>query len=280
MYCKKCGEKNPDGAVYCRRCGKETKRPLGDPQKKDMPTTNPTVKENTPKKMYKIRCPNPHCNIRFTVREGQEKCHYCGTSLFSKTKGRKIYCGICSKEITEDNYYVIPPEKEGQKETYLHLECADSVDQVLDEETRGINYPAAVGYGILYGLGAAILWYLFAVITDYKLGIIAMLVGWLVAKGVSTGAGNKRGIELQLISLLIVLGSLFLAEYLIFNHFFQEILAEEGFAGFSLSLVAFPNVLFAYLEEGEGIMDLLFWGIALYEGFVIPGRKKLRGHRV
>lgn len=198
---------------------------------------------------------------------------------FPKTKDQKIYCRFCSKEIIEDSYHVIPPEKNDQKETYLHLECADSVNQVLDEETQEINYPAAVGYGILFGIGAALLWYVSVVASGYKLGVIAIFVGWLVAQGVSIGAGHKRGTKVQLISLAIVAASLFFAEYLIFNHFLQEYLTEEGIYGISLSITKFPGVLIESLGEEDNVMDLLFWGIAFYEGFVIPGRQKLRGYR-
>lgn len=181
MYCRKCGEKSPDSAVYCRKCGEKIKRSPKETHKAGTPTGGPAIK-STRRKQDKVRCPNPHCNIRFTVREGQEKCHYCGASLFPKTKGQKIYCSICSKEIVEDKYYVIPPEKEGQKETYLHLKC---VDPTLKDEALDVNYPPTIGYGRFFLLAIkhsflGSLWFFFAVLF---LNFIASLFGYCITYG-------------------------------------------------------------------------------------------------
>lgn len=280
MYCRNCGEENPKEANYCSKCGLKL---AGASESAVQENTKKAAPERTifPIEGMKIRCPNPECNILFKVEGGQRKCRYCGTDFSEKFKGKgKAYCNICSKEIIEDKYHVIPPEKGDKEVKYLHLECADLVDEALDEETKGVNYPAAIGYGVLFGLGASVLWYLSVVISGYMLGIVAVAVGWLVAKGVSIGAGYKRGRKIQIISLSIVAVSLFFAEYLILNHFFQQALAEEGIEGLSLSISKYPSFLIEYLTEEDNMVDLLFWGIALFEGFVIPGRRKVRGYKI
>lgn len=121
----------------------------------------------------------------------------------------------------------------------------------------------------LVGLGAAalagIIWYFFVTLTEWQFGFISILVGWLVGQGVVWGAGHKRGRPLQLISVVLTVAAIFLSEYLIFNHFFHEVGGMRN-----LTISEFFEVYGDYFTEGRGFMDVLFFGIAIWQAYVTP----------
>lgn len=40
MYCRKCGEKNPEDAIYCRNCGEKLKEEVKKPEIIETPRSN------------------------------------------------------------------------------------------------------------------------------------------------------------------------------------------------------------------------------------------------
>jgi hypothetical protein len=154
------------------------------------------------------------------------------------------------------------------------------LEKVFQAETEDINLPGAAGFGVAAALISSFIWYGIVVFSGYELGIIAIGVGWVVAQAVILGAGRKRGPSLQILSILLITVAMGFSEYLIVRHFFIQALAEEGTVEFPL-LLPLSDML-AVIFEGikANPLTLLFWGIALWEGYALPARHRLRRAKV
>ena len=139
---------------------------------------------------------------------------------------------------------------------------------VIQEEKHDLNIPMALMVGLGTATIAGVIWYFFVTLTGWQLGIVSILMGWLVGQGVIWGAGRKRGKPLQWISVLLTVVAIFLSEYLIFNHYFHEV----GGVG-NLTIAQFFDVYVDYLTEGTGFLDILFFGIALWQAYVTPRQR-------
>jgi hypothetical protein len=95
-------------------------------------------------------------------------------------------CTNCSSEITS-----VYHEANGQ------VVCADC-RATLEDVMRGVGSGGGrFGRALIFGLiGAAVgsgIYYGVLALTGYEIGLIAIVVGWLVGKGVSTGANHRGG---------------------------------------------------------------------------------------
>jgi hypothetical protein len=61
----------------------------------------------------------------------------------------------------------------------------------------------AIGLGLLGMLGGAAVWYAVAKLANLEIGIIAILLGFLVGKGIMMGSGNRGGLGYQLLAVAI-----------------------------------------------------------------------------
>ena len=181
-------------------------------------------------------------------------------------------CEQCSASILEGSEFILAAAKKEDPDRLICQSCAATLENAIDGETRDINIFGAVGFGLVAAVISAIIWYAIAAITNYKVGIVAIGVGWLVAQAVIRGAGRKRGPVVQLISVIAIIFAMGLGEYLIIRHF----LIKAGFAGMPLFL-PFKLVVDLLIESiKEDPQMLIFWLIALIEGVVLPARRKLK----
>ena len=100
--------------------------------------------------------------------------------------------------------------------------------------------------------------------------LIAVVIGILVGQGTVRFAGGKRSRGLQLLSVLVALGSYLCATYLVNMSFINKTLAEQSNA----SRVAFPPqnpaLFFKVVSLGFGFMDVVFLAIVVYQAWRIP----------
>ncbi len=180
-----------------------------------------------------------------------------------------VGCGTTSQ--SSEGWLLVPGQDKESVNAFCPT-CKASAEMELAQQSQGINMPRAALYGALAAVVGAGVWYGLVLATDYKLGLVAIGLGWLVGKGVVWGAGDKRSASLQLLGGGLALAGLLLGEYLIVNHFVRE--AIEGFEGW-LSLGMFFEVYPKILAEGNWFLDVLFYLIALYEGYIQPRPVKL-----
>ncbi|HEY9060060.1 MAG TPA: hypothetical protein VIO64_06095 [Pseudobacteroides sp.] len=127
------------------------------------------------------------------------------------------------------------------------------------EETRGNLFLGFIG-GLAAALISAGVWAFITVITGYRIGLIAIGIGFLVGMCVRVlGKGNAPiyGIMGAALAFLgCFLGNIFSYYGAISNEF--NITMSEAYKMIGL---------FDVLKLGFKVMDLLFYGFAIYEGF-------------
>jgi hypothetical protein len=130
-----------------------------------------------------------------------------------------------------------------------------------------------LGSGILSGIAAAAIgavgWGAFTYLTNYKLGAMAVAVGALVGFAVRKFG---RGIDIQfriLAALLALLGCLagnLLVVCIIIAH-------QGGFSVLGVISALTPASAIKWLQVTFDPMDIIFYGIAVYEGFKLAVRR-------
>lgn len=162
--------------------------------------------------------------------------------------GKKVNCSMCQKEGTTDQFIMLQDSR-GQS-VCLCPECKEKTNKVFEDETKNIKLSRAILFGIIAGAIGGVAWYLFAVVTGMEIGYISLGLGYLVGYGVYFGAGKKRGKKLQIISAILAILSIIVAEKFIFDHYLNEYIQSN--------LNDFPDIL-----PGQSIsvsfFEPLFW---------------------
>jgi hypothetical protein len=78
--------------------------------------------------------------------------------------------------------------------------CRDRLEAEMD---RPGNIPMALLLGAGGGAVGAAIWYAVVAITDYQIGLIAILVGWLVGRGVLKGSKERGGAGYQALAMVL-----------------------------------------------------------------------------
>lgn len=179
----------------------------------------------------------------------------------------EIRCAECrtvlgtgqDRETTEDGVFC---------RTCFHNLTAQ-LEQVIAAQGSDINYPMAVVGGLVGGTVGVVAWWGFTVLTEIAFGLVAVVIGFTVGKGVTILSGHKRAQGLQILSVAIsVLGFVY-ASYLVNRTFFLRAAAQEG-AESVLPWLPTPALLFEVVKLGFGVMDLVFLAIVVYQAWKIP----------
>lgn len=150
-----------------------------------------------------------------------------------------------------------------------YQELTRILEASLGEQGKNINYPGAVAGGLVGGMLAAGVWWGFTIVTKIQFGLVAVLIGWAVAKGVVALSGGKRALSLQLISVAITLFSFALATYWVTRTFVLRYMTENGIAG-GLSLWPDPDFFAKFIIPNFEIWDIIFLAIALWQAWKGP----------
>jgi hypothetical protein len=127
--------------------------------------------------------------------------------------------------------------------------------------------------GILFGLMGAFIgagiWAVISVFTGYQIGWIAVGVGFLVGIAMRTagkGIDKVFGISGAILALLgCLLGNLFSICYFVSS--------AEGIGFFEILSKLDPTMVIELMTATFNIIDILFYGIAVYEGYRISFRR-------
>ncbi|MGE5550897.1 MAG: hypothetical protein ACM3ZC_10250 [Bacteroidota bacterium] len=186
-------------------------------------------------------------------------------------------CASCSKQIAEGEEVAV--RASGRKNATVVLlcpDCASAAEEAFKSETEGPNMSGAFLLGLAATAASAAAWFGVVVATRYQIGLIAIGVGWLVARAVMLGAGRKRGPSLQVLSVALTLIAMVCAEYLIALRYFSVPVLAAGTAGHSLWQ---PFATMAAIVAGAVRNDpliLAFWGFAIFEAATLPAARRLR----
>jgi len=182
------------------------------------------------------------------------RCAECGTAL---GEGQ-------DRETTEDGVFCRP--------CFNNLTA--QLQQVISAQGQDINYSMAVLGGLLGGAVGVVAWWGFTVLTKIHFGLVAVVIGLTVGKGITLLSGGKRSVNLQVVSVVISAVSFFYASYLVNRTFILKALAEEGHT-MSLPFIPNPALFIDVLMAGFNFMDVIFLAIVVYEAWKIPAPFKL-----
>lgn len=126
----------------------------------------------------------------------------------------KIICGNCWKKVNEIT---------------VCGACKETILEELENEKAGVtSMPVAIVLGIVAAIVSGAIWAAVAIGTNHEIGYLAIGVGWLAGMGVFLGGGKKRGMQLQIVSVVCAVLGLFLAKYFMFAHAVKQYAAKEG----------------------------------------------------
>lgn len=209
----------------------------------------------------------------------KEQLKYCSNCLNRKFDPQQgLICGLTDRPadfVESCSSYEVDERKKAEQEK-TSVQELDTVLQIaaLPEEVKSyLRKHQHMGYAVFGGLLAAItgaiIWAAVSVITKYQIGWMAIGIGLLVGISVRFfGAGiDKRfgylGALLAVFSCL--LGNLFSQVGFYAN--------EQGLAYMEVLGFLTPGLSLQIILESFEVMDLVFFGIAGYEGFKFAFRK-------
>ncbi len=160
--------------------------------------------------------------------------------------------------------------------------CFAALKRHLESEIRrqgaDINYVNAALGGVAGGALGAVVWWGFTIVTRVSFGLVAVVIGYLVGKGILMATGRKRAVGLQAMSLAIAAVAYGFASYLVNRSFILKAVAEDPAmqaAGATLPLFAPPDLMFAVIRAGFEAFDLVFLAIVMYQAWKMPAPFKL-----
>ncbi len=153
------------------------------------------------------------------------------------------------------------------------------VQATLDEQGRDINWVNALLGGLLGGSLGVLVWWGLTVLTDRAFGLVAIVIGFLVGKGIVLLTGGKRARGLQILSVLIAAVAYGYASYLVNRTFLLRLAAEDPDLSLmvGLPLVPDPGLLVDVVGLDFGFMDALFLAIVVWQAWRQPAPVLLEG---
>lgn len=158
--------------------------------------------------------------------------------------------------------FSVTPEEEQNPAVQID---ATKLEQLMNEIKSKQSLPMAILGGIISSIVAAVLWAIVTYATGYQIGFMAIGVGILVGFAVNF-FGKGMTLPFGIVGAAFALFGCILGNILttIIAASFQEgIPASEIFAAF----IAKPSITIEIMKETFSPIDLLFYGIAIYEGY-------------
>ncbi len=146
------------------------------------------------------------------------------------------------------------------------------VHQVVQQQSADIPWGAAAIGGALGGVLGAIVWWGFTVVTNIVFGLVAIVIGFLVGKGIAMFTGGKRSLGLQVMAVSITLVSYFYASFLVNRTFILQAFAGQGV---EVSFFPDPELFYNVIAARFRFFDLIFIAIALWQAWKMPAPIRL-----
>ena len=134
----------------------------------------------------------------------------------------------------------------------------------LAAESAETNYFLAAVLGVTAAAAGAGVWYGLVIMTEMMIGYVAIGIGFLVGIAVKYGAG-RGAFGLQILGATLSLLAIFAGDYLSIHYWIRQ--ETPDFTGW-LALGSYIEVYTEFLKEQP--LTILFYAIALYEGYILP----------
>ncbi len=154
------------------------------------------------------------------------------------------------------------------------------MEDILQVDKRP-NWIGALLLGIAAAVVSSLIWYVIVVVTNYEVGFVAIVVGAIIGVAVKFGSGSKTGVALGVMALVITLVAMLVSEYLIIREVLIQAMVAEGFTEIEAPLLMPVADMVELIQIGieESPTTLLYWGIAAFAAFSIPGRRSQLGQK-
>jgi len=195
-------------------------------------------------------------------------CTRCDRSVCAtcrETLDGRDYCAPCVADL---HARLAAPAAGSPTTAQSPVAAAEPIVADLGIPVKGVLFAAVAG------VMGALVWYGVVALTDMKVGIVAVGVGWLVGRAAVLGAG-AGGKQLAFYSLVIAVLAMALGEYLIVNHAVHAYFAKERPDAVLPALVA-PAKVFPIYAGSFGPLDIVFYAIGAWEAFRFPARVRTR----
>jgi len=203
-----------------------------------------------------------------TRQQQLEFCNKCVNRKFNSKLG--IVCaltekiadfeGNCEKFVSDEN---VRPAVAGEQTNTENIVWGELDEVGLNKLRSHQDFNYAMVGGLVAALVSAVLWAVITVAAKYQIGYMALGVGLLVGFAVrffGAGVDKKFGFLGAALSLLgCLLGNLFS------QIGFAAIEQSQGY--FEIISILTPGLIISVLAESFNPMDLLFYGLAIYEGY-------------
>lgn len=192
----------------------------------------------------------------------------------SQSEMDEVRCSECNtvlaegvdREVTDNGTFCRP----------CFINLTTQLQQAVTQQSEGIDYLKALTGGILGGAVGILAWWGVTVLTGWSIGIVAIVIGFAVGKGILLLTGDKRSQSLQIMSTVISIVSFLYATYLVNRSFIIKAFAEQGEL-IDLPYLPDPVLFINVLQAGFEFFDLIFLAIVVYEAWKIPAPFKLGG---
>jgi len=150
----------------------------------------------------------------------------------------------------------------------------------MDSSSGTFSYIGAIIGGIIGAAIGGAIWAGVAIVFDYEIGFLAILVGALAGLGVHVGSGRVGGIPYQIIAVILATLGIMIGKYITVYHFVQLGVVQEfgqeawNEFGYSVLSAEYFQDFISILPETFEILDILFFGLAIFTAFGIPKRQE------
>jgi hypothetical protein len=174
-------------------------------------------------------------------------------------------CGACQAAI-RDQYYVANGKT-------LCTDCHGKLQASFAQVSDASRFFAALGWGGGAALLGAALYYGIRVATGYELGLVAIVVGVLVGKGVARGMRHRGGRGYAFMAVMLTYFAIVLTYLPEIVKVWGERTTDGAVANFIVSTLLIGLTLFAPIVVGfKAPLSLVITGIALYEAWKFTRR--------
>ncbi len=163
-------------------------------------------------------------------------------------------------------------EEEIEEQSDVNSENIDN-DLIVLRLKQEENFPLAVLAGLFAAILSAAVWAGFTVVTEYQLGIIAIGVGFLVAFFIRL-AGKGLSIKFQLLGALLSFVGCAGGNFLTICYYIAQ---NEGLGFFEVFPLLDYSAMPEIMASTFSVMDIVFYGIAIYEGYRLSLRQVTEG---
>jgi len=173
-----------------------------------------------------------------------------------------LKCRQCEKTFGPGADMEVTPQGAFCRACFNHL--AAEVEFIARQQSQGINYTSAVIGGLAGAVAGAAVWWGFTVFTKIQFGLVAIVIGITVAKGILMATGGRRSRQLQVISAVIAALAYFYADYLVKRTFILQQSPEYARA---LTLFPDPALFFNISKMTFDIFTLIFLTITVFQAW-------------